>query len=797
MDLRYTLRTLVKAPGFTAVAVLVMALGIGANTAMFSVVNAVLLRPLGYRDADRIVTLYTSWKRTGPSSTVSAPDFHDWHDQATSFDAMAYYQYNQSVITVGANAEYGRTSAVTPEFFRVFQEDVSAGRLFTNEETKAGGVVVISDSFARAHFGDSAAALGKIVRIQDKSATVVGVLPPRFHFPEQADLWYPANTFFGESSSRSGHNYLVVGRLKPGVTVEQAQAEMASIASGLEKLYPNSNREKSVKVDRLSDTMVSQVRLTLYLMLGSVGLVLLIACANVANLLLARATSRTREIAIRAAVGASRMRIIRQLIVESVILAIAGGIGGVLLAVWGTSAFVALAPANVPRLGDSGLDAGVLAFTFAISLAASLVFGLAPAISASRVDLNEALKQGATRSVMGGASGRLRKSLVIAEVALSVVLLTGAGLLIKSFAALHDVALGFRPENVLVMTSSVAGSDLESSKAATQVVKGMLEEVAAVPGVLVSGATMAVPGTVRSNGGYWIDHLPPLNELGVSAPQAVFSVIAPGTFATLGIPIKTGRDFDRSDIYDTQFTAIINESLARASFPGQDPIGRVIFCGLDAPNPMRIVAVVGDIRQYGPARPPRPEIFMPYQQHPFAGRALNILARTASDPTQLSETLRRKIRERAPDVPVRFTTMEASLAQNVAAPRFRTTLLGIFAALAVALAMAGVYGVMAYTVGQRSNEIGLRMALGATSVDIAAMVLKHGAVLAAIGVAAGLAGAAAATRLLTNLLFDVKPFDPLTYVAVAALMVVVAMGASYLPARRAAKLDPLAALRQE
>ena len=581
------------------------------------------------------------------------------------------------------------------------------------------------------------------------------------------------------------------------MSLEQAQVQMAAIGARLEQQFPPSNQGKSVAVTRMRDDMVSDVRLTLYLLLGAVGVVLLIACANMANLLLAKATSRTREMAIRAAVGASRGRIVRQLITESLMLALLAGVAGLVLANWGSDALVALAPSNVPRLEETGIDGRVLAFTFGVSVLASLLFGLAPALQASRVDLNDALKQGAARTVVGGRMGRIRGALVVVEIALSVVLLAGAGLLLKSFVALHNVALGFRPENVLVMETSVPSSDLESARRATKFYKGLLAEVAAFPGVAAAGATRTPPGQVVSNGAYWLDHLPGPEGQNLSAPQAVFSVVSPGAFATLGIPLERGRDFHNRDTYDAPFTAVINDALARKAFPGQDPIGRVIFCGLDSMNPMRIVGVVGDVRQYGPAREPAPEIYMPYEQHPLTATAMRVVVRTATEPGSLADAMRRKVRELSPDVPVKFRSMEEALAQNVAAPRFRTLLLGVFAALAVCLAMAGVYGLTAYVVGQRLNEIGLRMALGASSGDVLRLILRQGLTLAAIGVALGSAAAIAATRLLTSMLFEVKPGDPMTYIGVAAVLGVVALAASFIPAWRATKVDPLAALRQE
>jgi putative ABC transport system permease protein len=796
-DLRYSLRQLRQSPGFALFAVAVMALGIGANTAVFSVVNAVLLKPLAYRNADRIVKLASQWKNSPGYGQVSAPDFHDWHDQSTSFAALAYYESLETAVKPGSAAEYAFVAPVTPEFFGAFQLQPVAGRLFSADEQKPGGAgaVVISHAYGESHFGGSAKAVGQSLRLFGRTLDIVGVLPPGFHFPDQTDIWFPANTIVPETESRSGHNYLVVGRLKPDVTLEAAQAQMAAIGARLEQQYPASNKDKSVSVTRMRDAMVSDVRLTLYLLLAVVGVVLLIACANMANMLLARATARTREIAIRAAMGATRVRVARQLITESLVLALLAGVGGLLLALWGSRALVLLAPADVPRLAEAGVDGTVLAFTLGVSVIASLLFGLAPAFQVSRVDLIESLKQGATRSVVGGTAGRLRGAFVMAEIALSVVLLAGAGLLIKSFVALHNVALGFHPENVLVMDVSVPASDLDSSRRATQIYKNLLPRIAALPGVRSVGLTRGTPGHVASSGGYWIDHLP--EELSVTSPQAVLSVVGPGAFATLGIPLDRGRDFSDGDTFDAPFSAIINEALARKSFPSQDPIGHVIYCGLDSLKPMTIIGIVGDIRQSGPARSPAPEIYMPYEQHPLPSTDLSVAVRTAGATGPLAESMRTKAQELSSEAPVKFTTLEASLSEDVAAPRFRTLLLGIFAALAVCLAMAGVYGVMAYVVGQRVHEIGLRMALGATPGNVLRMVLREGLLLAAGGIVLGLVAAAAASRLLTSMLFEVKPTDPLTYAAVVALLAFVALSASYVPARRATKVDPMVALRYE
>jgi predicted permease len=796
-DLRFTARMLLKNPGFTAVAVMIMALGIGANTAMFSVVNAVLLRPLAFADPDRIVTLGSLWKGSPRHGFVSAPDFHDWHDQSTTFAAMAYYQDDDVAVTAGPAAEYAHVADVTPEFFHVFRVEPAVGREFTTDETKPGssGAVIISSAYSASHFGGNSKALGHSVHLGGRTLDIVGVMPPGFRFPDKTDIWFPANTIYPETDSRSGHNYLVAGQLKSGVTLEQAQAQMTAIGTRLEEKYPDSNKGKNVAVTRMRDDMVSNFRLTLYVMLAAVGLVLLIACANLANMLLAKAVARTREIAIRAAVGATRSRIVRQLITESIVMALLAGGVGVLLAIWGARVLVALAPADVPRLAETGIDGRVLAFAFGVSVMASLLFGLAPALQVLRIDLNKSLKQGTARAAGGSIADRMRGALVVGEIALSLMLLAGAGLFIKSFLALQNVALGFRPEHVLVVETSVPASDLESARRATRFYKDLLPQLRALPGVLDAGATMAPPGNVHSNGGYWIDHLP--QELSVSSPQAVLSVVAPGTFAALGIPLKLGRDFNESDTYDAPFAAVINEALAKSAFPGQDPMGYSIYCGLDSLNPMKIVGVVGDIRQYGPAREPSPEIYMAYEQHPFPATHLSVVVRTALEPAALSEAVRRKANERSADVPVKFTTMEASLAENVAAPRFRTLLLGIFAGLAVCLAMAGVYGVMSYVVGQRSNEIGLRMALGASPSDVLRLVLRQALTLAGAGIVVGLAGAVAVTQLLASMLFGVKATDPMTYAGVVALLAIVALVASYIPARRAARVDPIVALRYE
>jgi predicted permease len=807
-DLRFGARLLRKSPGFTAVAVLTLALGIGANTAVFSVVDTVLLKPLSYRDPDRIVTLSGSSTTGGasgvPSKQISILNFRDWHDQSSSFEAMAYYSSRETSVMPGSAAEYAQATVVSPEFFRVFAVEPIVGRFFTPEELKqgSGGALMISYSDWQSDFAGDPRVMGKTVRMYGRTLPITGVLPPGFHFPSKTDLWFPDTGVSAVAETRSSDNYLAVGRLKSDVVLERAQTEMTSIAQRLEQQYPESNKGRSVAVTRMRDDMVGDVRLTLYLLLGAVSVVLLIACANTATLLLGKATDRAREVAVRVALGASHRRIMRQLITESLFLAFLGGASGLLLAYWGSKVLVALAPSNLPRLAETGLDARVLAFTLSISLTTSLLFGLVPALYASKVDLSDGLKQEGARSGTGIGLVRLRGVLVVAEIALAVVLLSGAGLLVKSFLALQNVALGFRPENVLVMRATVPRLNTEEgARRANQFFKDVLSQTATLPGVLAAGATMAPPGHVfdpsgqESMGVYYVDHMPA--QLNTSAPEVVNSIVAPGTFAALGIPLKSGRDFNDGDTFDKPFVALINGELVRKSFPGENPIGRTIFCAFDSFKGMTIIGVVGDVRQYGPAQEPMPECYMPYQQHQYNGTTLSIVVRTTGNPTALAETLRRLAHETSPDVPIKFTTMEAMLAENVAAPRFRSLLFAVFAGLAVCLAMAGVYGVMAYDVARRTNEIGVRMALGAQKNDVLQLVMGQGMILVLTGVGVGIVGALILTRLLSSMLYGVRSTDLITFASVAIVLTLVAMAACYIPARRATRVNPMIALRHE
>jgi putative ABC transport system permease protein len=795
-DIRFSARWLYTNSGFTLLAVLILGIGIGATTAVFSVVNAVLLKPLVYRDSNRIVVLSTLWKKFGPGGNVSIPDFHDWHDGNTSFEAMAYYSGGDTAVTAGSTAEFATVANVTSEFFKVFKVEPVAGRTFSTDESRAGasGAVLISYSFAQNHYRSFTDALGSTVTLGGRVLPVVGILPPGFQFPGKTDIWFPAGTIVPETPfSRSGHNVQVIAKLKSGVSTTSAQAEMTAIGDRLEKQYPDSNAEKNVAVTALHDTMVKDTRLMLYLLLGTAGLVLLVACGNVANLLLAKAAARSREIAVRTAIGAGRGRIVQQLCTESLLLGLIAGIIALFISNFGSQILIALAPGNVPRLFETKTDGWVLLFNFTVSLVSCLIFGLVPALSAIRVDLNSALKEGSTRHISGGRD-RLRRSLVIVEIAFSVVLLITATLLIRSFSALQNVALGFQPENVLIMETSMPGG-IPPQKA-TGIYKTLLSELATTTGVSAVGAVRVPPGRVTSSGAYLIDSVD-LTQMRVTLPQAVYSVVTPGAFAALGIPVIAGRDFSSEDMFDAPFTVVINQELAKRAFPGQNPLGHTILTGFDSLKPMTIVGVVTDIRQRGPAAEPDAEIYMPYEQHPGPSTALRIVARTKIPPEHVFETFRSATRKVAPEMPVKFTTMETRLSENVAAPRFRSLLVGSFAALAVVLAMAGIYAVVSFLVNQRTNEIGLRVALGAASGDVQRMVLSEGIRMAAVGLVLGMAGAVAAGRFISTLLFNVKSTDVVTYVSAIAIVTLVTLVASYFPARRAARIDPSVALRQE
>ena len=800
-DLRFALRSLARRPGFSVTAIVTLALGIGATTAIFSVVNAVLMRPLPFPQPERIVGIANLWTKTGSRGiTVSAPDFHDWKAQSQSFAAMGYAIGGATSVTLPAGADYAGVYRITPGFLESLGARAAAGRLLSEEEQKPGGplAVVITDAFWRRQFNGDASAIGSPIKFADRTFTIAGVLDPRVRYPARADIYVPT-WMRAETTSRSAHNYQVIARLREGVTLDAARAEMTAIARRLETAYPQSNTGKLVEVVPLQDLIVGSSRGTLLTLLGAVGLVLLIACANVANLLLARATAREREMVVRAAVGAARGRLVRQLLTESAVLGVASALLGAWIARLGMLGLIALAPENLPRLDEIHVDLTALGFAVALALVASALFGLAPALQSSRVQLVDGLRQGGKGSSVGARTGWARNAFVVAEIALAVVLVVGAGLLARSLAAIAAVDMGFSPERLLVLRTSVPVRSADEAPRATAFYRDLLPELRAVPGVRSMAAVTSLPTQVGSNGGYWLEGGPTFQQLGIAgSPQAIFTVVTPDYFRTMGVPIRRGRDFTDGDTRDAPLVAIINDALARASFAGQDPIGRRIQCGLDTLDFMTIVAVVGDVRTWGPQRPAQAEIFMPYEQHPGPATALNLVARTElADPLTLADTMRRKIADRNPDVPVRASTMESTLETASAGPRFQTFLLIVFAGVALVLALAGVYGVMAYTVSQRVPELGVRIALGATPENIRALILGQGAALAGAGLAAGIALALVSGRVLQGFLFGVTATDPLVLASVIVAVAVATLGACYVPVRRAVRVDPMVALRAE
>ena len=799
-DVRYGIRTLIRQPGFAATAILTLALGIGATTAIFSVVNAVVLRPLPFDEPDRVMYVTNRNLKTGNrNTTISGPDFFDWRAQNRSFEKLSYFTgAGETSVTVNNASDYTAVARVAPGYFDVFGATALIGRLLSPEEQQPGQqseAVVISDAYWRRQFASDPSVIGKTITFGQRTRTIIGVTALRY--PVRTDIYYP-DPIAPESQNRTAHNYRGVGRLAAGVSREQAQAEMTGIAAQLGEQYPISNSEKGIAVVPLQDVIIGDTRQTLFVLLAAVAFVLLIACANVANLLLARAAARGRELVVRAAVGAGRVRLIRQMLTESVVLALLAGTGGVIIARWGVTALVALAPENLPRLGEVSVDATALLFALAISLAASVIFGLAPAWHVSRVDLADGLRQGGKGSSLGVRGGWARKAFVVTEIALAVALVMGAGLLGRSLIALAQVDMGFKSDRLVVLKTVVPVSGRDQFPRAIATYRSMLDELRGMPGVISAAGVTSLPTAVMSNGGYWIQGGPGPEALGMKSPQAVFNVVTPDYFKTLQVPIVRGRDFDDNDRLEAPRVVMINEQLVKDAFPGVDPIGRTLRCGLDSLEPMTIIGIVKDVRTNGPSRPVQAEIFMPYEQHQGPATSLNIVMRTdAADPLSIGATAAKQIRSRAPEVPVKIETMDMTMATASAAPRFRTVLLVVFAVVALLLAIAGVYGVMAYTVNQRVPEIGLRVALGASPSDVIQLVLREGALLVVIGLAAGAALSFAGAQFISGLLFGVSARDPLVFAAVSALVAIAALAACLIPGRRALRVDPLLALRAE
>ena len=807
-DIRYGLRMLLKSPSVSIVATIALALGIGANTAIFSVVNAVLLRPLPFPNSDALMSVFEKDTNRGVlRGSYSYPNFFDLRDQTRVFEHIAAYHDNDFIITGSGEPVRVLGGMVTADLFPALGVAPRLGRNFTQAEDKPaemGRVVILSERFFARHFNSNAAILNQPITLNGESYTVIGVMPPGFEFPIQNEPFELWTTIADDSSGRSpitaqrGAHFLnVIGRLKPGVSQTQAQAEVDTIAQRLEQQYPDTNTHKGIRVESALTALVGDIRPALLILLGAVACVLLIACANVANLQLARAMTRHKEMSIRSALGASRTRVVRQLLIESVILSLLGGALGLALALWWSDLLIALGKQDIPRAIQVGLDWRVLGFTVGISVLTGVIFGLFPALHLSKTNLTESLKEG--RGFVGGAGrNRIRGVLVIAELAIAVVLLVGAGLLIQSLWLLRHVGSGLRSENVLTFNVALPDARYSSQKQA-RFYRELLTHVRALPGVQSASAVLPLPlSGDRISISFQIDGRPVSPK---DQPSADMFVAESNYFRTMGIPVLKGRDFEDRDEHKSAPVVIITESLARQYFPGEDPIGKRIQPGIstwdDEKSTMReIVGVVGDVRNQALKTEPKPAYYLPQSQVPF--NQLVVVAKSAGDPKSVVPGVTREVRSIDAELPVfSVKTMDEYITNSVAGARFNTTLLSIFAAVALVLTIIGLYGVMSYSVAQRTNEIGIRMALGAEKHDVLKLIVKQGLTLVVIGLDLGIGGALALTKLLTSLLFGITTKDPVTFGAIAALLSLVGLLACCVPALRATKVDPLVALRYE
>jgi putative ABC transport system permease protein len=799
---------LFKRPAFTAVVVIVLALGIGASTAIFSVVNAVLLKPLPYENADRLVWIWeTNPKAEIETEPLSTPNYLDYKTRNQSFDDMGAFA-SSSITLTAADGEPERIpiAYVTDSFFSTLGAEALTGRTFMPEEDKPNNnrFVVLSHGLWQRRFNSNPAIIDNAITLNGNPYTVVGVMPPEFQTPQPgsrrpAQMWLPLGADYARDGRRA--DFLgVVARLKPDVSLEQASADMNTIAANLEQEYPQANAGFSIIALSLHERFVGNIRPTLIVLFGAVGFLLLIACVNVANLLLARSASRQKEIAIRTALGAKRGRVAQQLLTESVILSIAGGALGLIVGIWGVELLMALAPTNIPRLAEVTVDGRVLGFALAVSVLTGILFGLAPALQASNPNLNETLKEGGRGGAEGVRGGRLRRVLVAAEIALALVPLIGAGLMVKSFMKLQDVNPGFNPNRMLTVDLLLPASKYKENAQVTAFYQQLLGGVKAMPGVEAASAIDTIP---LSGGGnvlaFQIENRPPQNV--DTIPDAEVRVVTPEYFNTMNIPLVSGRLLSEQDSDKSPVAVIVNETLARRYFPDEDPIGKRVNLGNPQTSPWRtIVGVVRDTRQSEINKEPYSQMYGVHMQVPR--RAMSLLVRTNNNPLDLVAAIRSQVTEMDASLPLyNIRTMEQILADSIATPRFNMLLMGIFAVVALMLAAIGIYGVMSYAVAQRTHEIGVRMALGASSGDVLKMIVRQGMTLTLIGVVAGLGMAMglawSISTLLSELLYDVGGTDPVTFAAIAIILSAVALVACLVPARRATRVDPMVALRYE
>jgi putative ABC transport system permease protein len=801
-DIRYGLRSLIKHPTFTAVCIVTLALGIGANTAIFTVVNAVVLRPLPFQDAERLAMIWTT-KDTNQEQPLSFADYNDLKNQTNTFSAVgAASPLWNFTLTGGDEPEPLQGMYVSANLFELLRVAPARGRNFTSDDDRIGGtpVAIISHSLWERRFGSDRDIVGQQITVSGTSATVVGVMPVGFQLLDPAaQLWMPLMQNQFASSGRQVRLLSVVGRLADELKPAAAGAELNSIANQWTNQYPDTNSGVGLRVVPMHDQLTGKVRPALLLLLGAVALVLLIACANIINLMLVRSASRQKEIAVRAALGAGRLRLLRQLLTESITLSLLGGGAGILLGSWGVQALLALNPVSLPQYNQIRVDLTVLGFTLAASVITGVVFGLAPAWQTLKLDLHSALKEGGRTAIADRSQRRLSSLLVIAETAMAVVLLIGAGLLLKSFAHLLDVKPGFNTENVLTMQIGLPNAAYQEPQKRAAFLKQLETNLAAAPEVSSVGLVTRLPlmsalNNITSFLAIEGREVPPGER-----PEIDFRRASTGYFQTMGIPLLSGRLVTEQDVSNNTSSVLINEAMAKRFFSGEDPVGKRISTANSTGQQTQwqtIVGVVGSVRHLGLDVEPRPEIYYHTNTSPPFGPV--VVIRTTADPQRLISIARAKVRELDRDVPIsNVNTMEQLVAQSVAQRRFGMFLVSIFAALALALAVVGIYGVVSYSVAQRTNEIGVRMALGASAADVLRMVLKNGMTLALIGVGVGLVAALAVTRLMVAMLFGVQPTDVATFAIVSVGLMLVALLACYVPARRAMKVDPLVALIYE
>lgn len=804
-DLKFGWRMLAANPGFTAVAIIALALGIGANTAIFSVVNAVALRPLPIHQPDRVVAIHEKYTQIGLASIgVSAPDFADISRLTNIFQNTAVLTSQNFNLTGAGRPERVNGFLVTNGFFSLMGVKPLLGRWFLPSEDQPGAdhEAVLSDGLWKGVFGADPHVVGKDITLDGENYTVVGVMPASFDLPNMTpDLWAPLALTPAQLDpvKQRSHQWLsMVARLRPGVTLAQAQTALNSVASRLMREYPNyfpPHIGYGMNAVPLFSDLIGSTGKFLFVLLTAVGFVLLIACSNVANLMLARSTARSREMAVRAALGAGRLRIVRQLLTESVLLAVIGGAIGLFLAVWGVELLKMVGPNNVPRLNEASVDGHVLAFTAIASLIAGVLFGLAPALDASKTNLHETLKEGGRSGSAGAGRQRLRSLLVIGEVALTLVLLVGCFLMIESFNHLLDVNPGFDPHNVLTLQITLPATQYSKPAQMTGFYNTLLDRVSHLPGVKSAGAVDVLPFNQFGNSGtFFIEGEPP--RAGEIWPHADVRRIMPGLFSTLRVPLKQGRVFTDGDTASSPHVAIIDDVLAREYWPNEDPIGHRVAMASSTPEWYTVVGIVGNVRNRGFSAPRKGVLYFPLAQWPKPHMSLVI--RTASNPDAVAGAVRQAVASIDRQQPVySVKTMEQYVSESVTDQRLAVYLLAAFAALALILAAVGIYGVISYSVSQRTHEIGVRAALGAQQGDILRMILRQGLWLALLGAGAGIVAALGLTQLMASILYGVKPYDPLAFVVVAPTLIAVALFACYLPARRATKVDPTIALRHE